>query len=109
MDPQFNPDGLNDDAFAMALDHQLTTLQELPDSFAKELVKNEYPIKSEMIKMDQAGSSEPATMVKKPIDSNTEGLIKLMDQLDPVLSWELLGQKILSKYSMFEDALERAR
>ena len=109
MDPQFNPEGLNDDAFAMALDHQLTTLQELPDSFAKELVKNEYPIKSEMssIKMD-AGSSEPAA-VKKPIDSNTEGLIKLMDQLDPVLSWELLGQKILSKYSMFEDALERAR
>ena len=46
---------------------------------------------------------------KKCMDSNTEGLIKLMDQLEPMLYWDLLGRKILSKYSIFEDALERAR
>ena len=31
-----------------------------------------------------------------------------MNQMDPMLSWQKLSRKILSKYSLFEDALERA-
>ena len=53
--------------------------------------------------------SETSTNVKNSIDVNTKGLLKLMDQLDPMLSWETLGWKFLSKYSLFEDSLERAR
>ena len=31
-----------------------------------------------------------------------------MNQMDPMLSWQKLSRKILSKYSLFEDTLERA-
>ena len=47
-------------------------------------------------------------MAKKSIETNTNGILQLMNQMDPMLSWQKLSRKILSKYSLFEDTLERA-
>ena len=47
-------------------------------------------------------------LAKKSIETNTNGILQLMDQMDPMLSWQKLSRKILSKYSLFEDTLERA-
>ena len=47
-------------------------------------------------------------LTKKSIETNTNGILQLMNQMDPMLSWQKLSRKILSKYSLFEDTLERA-
>ena len=72
----------------------------------KEVVKKEY--KSDIENEQNLTSNESVNLAKKSIETNTNGILQLMDQIDPMLSWQELSRKILSKYSLFEDILERA-
>ena len=68
------------------------------------VVKNES--RSGILRMDEKILSNDA--MKKSIDDNTNGVLRLIDEFDPLISWEKLSKKILSKYSLFEDTLQRA-
>ena len=91
------------DAFSIVLDSTLSQIhQELPDSSSN--VKNDFLIKAESSTFATNSISK-----SEKSQSQTQNLIQLMDQLDPMLSWDLLAQKILSKYSIFEDIIERTK
>jgi len=100
MDLQGFNSGISNTAFSITLD----SIQELPG--VKEAVKNEY--KSGIANEQSHASIESVNLAKKSIETNTNGILQLMNQMDPMLSWQKLSRKILSKYSLFEDALERA-
>merc|ERR1711956_16790 len=100
MDLQGFNSGISNTAFSITLD----SIQELPG--VKEVVKNEY--KSGIANEQSHASIESGNLAKKSIETNTNGILQLMNQMDPMLSWQKLSRKILSKYSLFEDALERA-
>ena len=74
----------------------------------KEYVKNEFEtnVKTESNNVRTENSSHNE---EKTIKSNTDGILKLIEQFDPLICWNTLGKKILSKYSMYDDILERAR
>ena len=87
------------DTFSIVLDSTLSQLhQELPSTTdqVQPLLKDVFSVKPEESKYQKS-------------QSQTQNLIQLMDQLDPMLSWDVLAQKILSKYSILEDVIERTK
>ena len=88
------------DTFSIVLDSTLSQIhQELPsttDQVQQPLLKDVFSVKPEESKYQKS-------------QSQTQNLIQLMDQLDPMLSWDVLAQKILSKYSILEDVIERTK
>ena len=76
---------------------------QLPEPSSTEVqIKNDFIIKSETHLESNSTKNEKS-------QSQTQNLIQLMDQLDPMLSWDLLGQKIIAKYSLLEDIIERTK
>ena len=93
------------DAFSIVLDSTLSGIhQELPDSSSSN-VKNDFILKADSSFAVNSTSSRKS----EKSQSQTQNLILLMDQLDPMLSWDLIAQKIHSKYSIFEELIERTK